>query len=929
VSGDALSARGGTLSARGLSVDGAGRGILLEDGVNASLTGIALSRMTGEGIRAEGGSLRAEDLAVEGAASGLSLKGVETSASRVTLTRLAEDGVRAEGGTLILRASRVEHAARGASLSGVSATFEDASFGGLSAGGVESSLSRLEAAGLVIEAAGADALLLRDSEFTAVGARLIRPASAALRATGSRVSLRDARLEGGQSGLLSWDGEAVFSSCVLTGQRDAALRQERGSLSLASCEIKDCGSGAVVPVGRLEVRGGSIARCAGAALECGGPLRAGGLLVYECGAGVKAGHGSSVELESVEFRALAGHGVELRGGALSASDCRWTGVGGVGVRLEEEARARLVDCALRGVAYGVGATSGQVDLRRVRVVEASRAAVSLEAGSHRLESVAYYACADGLHAVEGARVDIIGPVRRPRLETLFDALKRRVLRLVLSTRRLPAAARLYRAACAAPLRLLQARAALDPGAVYLGVHRSWKGQDWAPGTSDVDLLSCERSLSGDGGARRLERLWRSQTRLKRAFPFLGERLVMEEEDLLDYGRWGGFRARGLGAQFQTLAGRLPAFERARSPAESFEALGESAHAYTRLMVWALWSPRSQDWAAMQARKAALDLLRLEAAGPGGPAELPPRAAASSIAAGTAGEALIAPLEALDRGVAGAAAALCAAAAALIDVRAGAALAAVPSCGASRLRVGERPPREAPSSEWDGRRRRRAALESAMGPALVAGCCDDLYRSLLVLSDESVVSGGAERAFAGLASAMARGEGPNTIPLVLSQRAWRAWSRLPYLESPLGFVDSGGETERLVPAGAGVPGVWLHRWGSLRAVDLPDDWTRALAREARAVFRCIWRHQISPVSGLSEAYGLHYALSRALGLKLLIERGLVASPFDLDGARALYAREFPGEAPGLRALDGAIVALDRPAAWMDYYAWVDGTLRGSA
>ncbi|MDE2490045.1 MAG: hypothetical protein KGM24_04310, partial [Elusimicrobia bacterium] len=235
------------------------------------------------------------------------------------------------------------------------------------------------------------------------------------------------------------------------------------------------------------------------------------------------------------------------------------------------------------------------------------------------------------------------------------------------------------------------------------------------------------------------------------------------------------------------------------------------------------------------------------------------------------------------------------------------------------------------TELARRRAVRAELERALGPTLEGGCCDDLYRSALVLADAAAADGAAEP-FAALSRLTERRGEPATLPIVLTRTAWRVWSRLPYLESPLRFLEAAGDgDDGLVAAGSPLPGVWQYRWGAAApaSAPAPDALVLALGRESLATLRLTWRWQVSGASPLSPAYALHYALSRTLSLRLLLERGVAAPAFALDPLRARFAAEFPDEADALARLQARLEESDGPAPWTELYDWTDAQLRRAA
>ena len=83
--------------------------------------------------------------------------------------------------------------------------------------------------------------------------------------------------------------------------------------------------------------------------------------------------------------------------------------------------------------------------------------------------------------------------------------------------------------------------------------------------------------------------------------------------------------------------------------------------------------------------------------------------------------------------------------------------------------------------------------------------------------------------------------------------------------------------------------------------------RRLALESAANLRLTWRLLGSPANRLSSVYVLHYLFSRTLGLRLLLEKGVAASFFDLDALMSLYREHFPET--------GKALELPPPEEWL--------------
>jgi hypothetical protein len=82
----------------------------------------------------------------------------------------------------------------------------------------------------------------------------------------------------------------------------------------------------------------------------------------------------------------------------------------------------------------------------------------------------------------------------------------------------------------------------------LWVRRSWANDQAEPGLSDLDLLL---EVSGEGlEEKKLVRAWRS---LRRVFPFLGEPVIADRQEIDDYARRGDLRSRLARAEWKPIS----------------------------------------------------------------------------------------------------------------------------------------------------------------------------------------------------------------------------------------------------------------------------------------------------------------------------------------------------------------------------------------
>ncbi|NNN05630.1 MAG: hypothetical protein HKL90_06995 [Elusimicrobia bacterium] len=902
------------------------------DGGEYTLTDSAAADC-GEALRSGGAALGLKDFKIENCGSGVSLRsgklnwsggaasggrfGLESWDADAIIERVAYlnqsiAAVRAERGSLSIRGGSFARARLGVQVSGGVAAMNDVRFEDC----IERAMSidseaRLRAERLDVRG-GADAIAARNAELDIEGFKAAGHTGAAVRVAQARLDLKDAAISGGEVGILAEHGDVRLNGCAVLDIAGNGAAFIGGSLTASRCRFED-----VARVGVYVSEGGAVALadCSFSGGEAGILAERGDVRLNECG-----------------IMGVAGNGAELIGGSLTASRCRFEDVARAGVYMSEGAAAVLTDCSLRRMRYGIGVAAGDTRLDAVRIIGASAVGFSAASGRHSLNRVTFHGCTDRIHVGKDARVDFVK--ERPGGFGVLATVKGWLRAAVLWTSRISGMRTVYRALYALPVGVLRFWAALDGNVDALYGHRSWVQRDWEPGISDIDLLVSARGLAGEAGRVWLQRFWRRFGLLKCVFPFLGECLVVEPAELCGHAAWGGFRARGAADYLLPLSGRsIVATARPASLKVFLEPAGELAHAYTRLMSSALWRPDPSAAGRRAAINAALDMTRIRGANDvDGPVQLPSRASALAAAVAPA-SALRAPLAALKcEGSPRARAQLCAEGLLSLHEASTGVLAAWPSAGASKLRRFR--PQAAPSSRANVELRRRRGLvgeyADVCAGALVAGCADDLYRTCLVVEDHAAQSETLIRLFEGLTRFISvRGE-PATLPIVLTVSAWKVWSRLAYLESPTRFLDLGiGTEDILVGGGALFPDAWLYSWGRERLVaqESPDDLVLDLARESLSTARCVWRWQSGDLSPLSPAYIQHYLLGRTMGLRLILERGILASFFDLDLLRSLYIQEFPERAAQLERLWGNLALREGPAPWSELYVWVDAELRG--
>lgn len=869
----ALDATGGELAARGGSVEACAVGVRASAG-RAFVRAAAL-RGCACGVHALGsGRVELQGCRVLGGEFGLRVTGGELLCED-TLLRGARSGARAAGGRLEARRTRWrEHRDQAVEvLSGACAALEDceASDCGI---GIVACAAKLALRG--VELGGSSRLGVGLSQGATLhwqggsvsGASCALEASASssacLRGVEARSCLKGVVLSNGSS--LDWEEGRVAGG-------DCAIELSGSSARLKAFAASRCGQGALARGSRLSWEKGAVEDC-GLALDlASSECDLAQLAVSRCGVGARA-----------------------QGGRLAADDCRFESVAGPALDAGQGAFAAARRCAFERCGCGVEARAAHVHVEQGR----------------------FSGCARGVVEREGGRVCARSVSRLPERRRPKEALRA----LVLGTKDLAPARALYKAAYALAARVVGRWARRERSVRCAWLYRGATTGDWVPGVSDLDFVVLADSLRGTPGLARLEAFWERYARWKKLFPFLGEALLLEPADGELYVRWGGARAGEFGAG-RPLAGVPPA-PRPR-PMGAPAALTECAHAFTRLGQTCLSGARDP-WAlcARQLFKSAADVLRYgQASVSGRPA--PPRAETPALLAAWGLEEWRPLLEAVgarapeprpgdkERLLAR----FYAASVRRLDALAAAALSSAsgPKAGWTR-RV---PARRAEDAEQ--RRDKLDVVESwrhAFDGALCSAVVDDLYRSWAAV-DEALVRCAAfeTRLEAWLATVRLSDA---ALPLVVTPAFFDALQWLAYLDSPTRALDR-PEGGGLSCAGPAAPGHWQLHWG--RAAAEPDDaLARACARESWASFRSGWRLLGSAEGRVDARSTRHYLTTRALGLRLLLERGVAASLYDSRGLLDVYAEHFPERAQAARSA----VCGREPDAFAAVYAFVDEETR---
>ena len=571
---------------------------------------------------------------------------------------------------------------------------------------------------------------------------------------------------------------------------------------------------------------------------------------------------------------------------------------------------------------GITVADGEAELSQLEIRNASKIGVLLCQGSHTTDELNFSNCFKDL---EDFNVESDADTSEVERLSWTFSWRDQALYGVLLTRETAPFSVLYRALYRVLVQLVWAWTACQPRLSAAYAYRSWARGDWKAGTSDVDLILVARDLRGPEAGAWLDGLARLCDRVRRIFPFLGEVVLLESEDLEQYQRCGGFRSRGLRDEILPLRGERPAMLATRAGWPELEAMGEALHAYTRLMTLT-WGKTRMAARAFQTAKAAGDVFRCwNESGPADAATMSRRRDFMDL---PAARPLKRFLQSADRDQSrGPSLELAAETLLGLHLKMDGVLGRLSECAP--------PATDVPVVAADQRdlRRRMKRLESArraVGSALCGVAWDDLYRSFFILEDEAMDHEGIVEALRGVERLNHGHASPWTLPMVVSRRLWDLLSQLPYLECPTRWMEASADGQCSMSfAGAGLPGRGQFHWGCVvPRRQLAPGIRRRLAAESLASFCWSWRHSVAGSKTSSPVHSLHYLDSRVLGLRLLTERGIELPFFQLDALRRAFRREFPQDAVDHDRLWSDIPALLNGAAALRHYEWVDRQVRRS-
>ncbi|MCX5791028.1 MAG: right-handed parallel beta-helix repeat-containing protein, partial [Elusimicrobia bacterium] len=615
-----------------------------------------------------------------------------------------------------------------------------------------------------------------------------------------------------------------------------------------------------------------------------------------CAAGVSAAGAARVFLKNCGLKKNSGYGAELSGAAfLSAEACVFAGNAAglfagdsASLRLKNclfegqpgpaaafcgRARAELAGCASSGAGAGFLFSDGCAG-KVAGCAFAHGAAPALTVRGRAVVSVSDSACAGGPSALllDGGSASLLkvkisgtpfpgivcGDWRRlaaaevtyegrPWLKPAAAGAPARPGRLFLfaaATARLPGFSALYRlfylAAVPAARRLLDV-----PGVRALYLYRGMAAKGWVAGLSDMDLACVLRPAAPRGEYEVYCALRRRLRLLKRLFPFTGEVLLAQAPEFAAFlGSWGV-----KGAEFSAASRLLygAAVELKPAPAAAGTAdLTEAFYAYTLLTRHFLAADLPEAFGRRNCLKNLVDIKRYLA--PPAPERASRRAYARLLGlpledfmAVSRGEAAYGAFQALHQAAAGADGQI------LLEPG--------PEAAAGWF---NRPAFDAAC--------RGLAEECGVRPGVVL---DSLYRVYLVLPDAAAGDRALFlRACAALGRLRAASPALGASPLVLTRSAFALLCRLPYLNNPAFSLD--------LRAG-GLPGGYRPDDGGVYCYNLVCGGAAPQAAELRAAAVLAARHFCAAWRSLWAEMPPHYFYTRALGLRLLLEKN-TALPF---------------------------------------------------
>ncbi|OGS12641.1 MAG: hypothetical protein A2285_01675 [Elusimicrobia bacterium RIFOXYA12_FULL_57_11] len=676
------------------------------------------------------------------------------------------------------------------------------------------------------------------------------------------------------------------AACVLSGRDDARI-------DIRSCEFVDCAGGLEVS-GRASlaalnsrisgsaghglkitgqasaaVNGSHVRACAGPGIEVSGSSFAAfsGTDVEDCNDGISAAGEAGIFMKNCRFSGNTCHGAVLSGAAGFSAEAAVFSLNSGGVTAKVHNTVRLADCVAEENS-GTGIVLESVGMPFIEAVAFSGGKPVIKDGGvikgllpkrrpdvfkveiRKRGPVSLYALVPGsgprallLDGDSAAACRVTGiNTSLPAVAADARPLARLLFRFAAATALRPGFSALYRLFYLSALPVARVLLTI-PGVKALYLYRGMAAKGWVPGLSDIDL-ACVLNPSGPAEDYFLYSKLCSRLRLLKAvFPFMGEVMFATAGDFAAFFNCWGVK----GAEFSTSSRLLsgsPVPLQLQPPAAGPGDFTEAFYAYTLLMRHFLVPGLPRAFSRRNCLKNMVDTKRYLAP------PSPERVSRSAYA-----RLLGLPLEnfmSVDCG----------------DAAYEAFLALHQSAGefGGQIAAAGSPA----AGGWFNKVCRALAEDCGLSLGVIL---DPLYRVYVVVPDLAAHDRQAYlRACAALCRAQAGSPLLGASPLVLTQSAFALLCGLPYLNNPVFSLDMciDGQPSGLNPEYGGIYRYNLAYKGTV----LPPAQLRDTASLAARHFCASWR-------SLWPGMPPHYFYTRALGLRLLLEKGL-ALPFSRPG-----------------------------------------------
>ncbi|OGR41452.1 MAG: hypothetical protein A2X35_10615 [Elusimicrobia bacterium GWA2_61_42] len=371
--GPAVTFQGRSLKVTGCRVHGNFKAVLFSGG-RAALKSSVFSRNTVFALDAARGDVSAEDCVFEAGAPGAAGQGGPVISFR--------------GGTLELTRCQLRDNARALLLAGRRARLKACVFSRNSIFTVDAVSGDLTAENCVFDAnSGGPVLTFR----------------------GRRLEISAAEARDNAGGLLIFGRQAFITASVFLRNAGAGLELNKGLLQAAGCSFvsnqEGFRAGAGVRARLTRCSFSSSAACAVSAGQPGARVELAETEIDGCRRGVHAA-GSRVLLEGAVIRGCLERGLFLEAGA--ALDCRGGEIFGCAaqaVRLETGAWLRMAGTRIAGNGDGISAEDGTVRLDDVRFADNAGTSISLNGGAHKVENCSLQRGGVGVGVYKNGRCD--------------------------------------------------------------------------------------------------------------------------------------------------------------------------------------------------------------------------------------------------------------------------------------------------------------------------------------------------------------------------------------------------------------------------------------------------------------------------------------------------------------------------------------------